>query len=106
MADFPHCDDLVLHRPGTCWACDLYPEQQGVREQLGVNFTGEHDPSKHPCPAELRRPIDTINHWYNNTARTKEQADADAAEYHRVLHKAFADAGLDFPEELNSDAVT
>jgi len=48
----------------------------------GINFTNHHDlKDKHgivmlPCPAEVARPLDTINKWGGNTAKT--QADWDA----------------------------
>jgi len=68
-APFPHCDELVLHRPGTCDVCDLYPRSQGARLWMGVAFT--NDPIPHPlgfmgCPALERRGIGVINSWYGN----------------------------------------
>lgn len=66
MAQFPHCDSNVLHAPGTCRFCDMSPQLQLGRSAAHVNFTGEHDPEKLPCPAENYRPLDTINQWAGN----------------------------------------
>lgn len=63
----PHCDDLVLHAPGTCQYCDEYPERQRKRVRDGVNFTGgEQVPEHSPCPSTLRRPLETIEAWFGN----------------------------------------
>lgn len=57
----PHCDPRILHEPGICWACDLYPDWQQLRQKWGIVFTGQ-DPltgvaSKQlPCPADYNRP--------------------------------------------------
>lgn len=66
IAEFPHCDELVLHAPKTCEVCDLYPQKQKARIDNNINFTGEGDPNKQPCPAESKRPLDTINRWPGN----------------------------------------
>lgn len=68
QAPFPHCDELVLHAPGECEFCDHYPERQRRRERDGVNFTGHHEPGKRTCPAELRRPLSTLEAWGGNVA--------------------------------------
>lgn len=68
-AAFPHCDSSVLHAPGECQYCDHYPDWQQARAVQGINFTGHHDPDKAPCPAERRRPVETINRWYGNVPR-------------------------------------
>jgi len=65
-APYPHCDSNVLHFPKFCVYCDQYPEKQAERIDKGINFTGQQDPNKAPCPAETNRPLDTINHWYGN----------------------------------------
>lgn len=36
---FPHCNTEVLHAPGTCWACDLYPNRQHIRKASGTPWT-------------------------------------------------------------------
>lgn len=53
----PHCDQRILHAPGDCWACDLYPDWQKLRELWGIAFTG-HQPTdgQLPCPADAARP--------------------------------------------------
>lgn len=63
---FPHCDQYVLHAPGQCKYCDDYPTRQAKRVELGINFTGEHDERKIPCPAEMLRPETSINRWHGN----------------------------------------
>lgn len=68
---FPHCDSNVLHAPGECVYCDGQPGLQALREELGINFTGQHDPDKEPCPAEVRRKLETINLWPGNVPRTE-----------------------------------
>jgi len=78
----------------------MFPVRQAERESADVNYTGEYDPAKSLCPAEAFRPVEKINRWYNNTPRTKEQADIDAAEYQKALRKAFVDAGHEYPEEV------
>lgn len=93
----PHCDDLVLHRPKSCYACDMFPARQHEREVTGVNYTGEHDPKKLLCPSEARRPIESINRWYGNVAQTREQADAHYARRERELREALADLGVAYP---------
>lgn len=62
----PHCDQRVLHSPGTCKYCDEYPEWQDARNMWDINFTGEHDPNKTLCPSEAKRDIDTIERWPGN----------------------------------------
>lgn len=71
-APFPHCDDLVLHAPNHCQYCDMYPEKQQERIKSGTNFTGEHNPTKYSCPAELRRSEELINKWSGNRPREYE----------------------------------
>lgn len=69
MAKYPHCDELVLHAPGTCEYCDRYPVDQAIRVSEGINFTGEGNPNKKPCPAEVRRKLSTINKWGGNVPK-------------------------------------
>lgn len=68
-AAMPHCDQRVLHAPGECQYCDMYPEWQDARKMWNINFTGHNDSDKTTCPSEQRRPIETINKWYGNVAR-------------------------------------
>lgn len=77
---FPHCDSRVLHKPGTCEYCDQFPVYQYYREALGINFTGGTDIELLPCPAEVERPIETIERWGGNVAMTTAQRiEADRA---------------------------
>jgi len=58
----PHCDQRILHAPGECWACDLYPDWQALREKWGICFTGQSPMAgglvwkELPCPADYNRP--------------------------------------------------
>lgn len=81
----PHCDQRILHQPGDCWACDLYPDWQALRVKWGIAFTG-HQPEEErlgpvaeitavrrqlPCPADFNRPPDSPSdhrQWPNNRA--------------------------------------
>lgn len=71
-ADFPHCDADVLHAPGMCRYCDDFPELHQARLEANVNFTGEDDPSKDPCPATVRRSLDRIERWGGNVAKSPD----------------------------------
>lgn len=73
MAEFPHCDSLVLHAPGACVYCDLYPDKQDERIRNSVAFTGD-EPERfgHPCPSTLRRPVGVINEWPGNRPVERE----------------------------------
>lgn len=62
----PHCDARVLHAPGQCWSCDGYPDWQLARKTWGINFTGQNNPELLPCPATLKRAVETINLWPGN----------------------------------------
>jgi hypothetical protein len=66
MVQYPHCDQHVLHAPGACEFCDMYPDMQQDRVDRGVNFTGETDPTKLPCPAWARRGSN-CQVWAGNT---------------------------------------
>lgn len=65
---YPHCDSKILHAPGHCEYCDRHPVLQQARVNLGINFTGESDPAKGKCPAEVDRPLNYINLWTGNVA--------------------------------------
>lgn len=57
----PHCDQRILHAPGQCWACDLYPDWQALREKWGIAFSGQVPltgvaMNQLPCPADFNRP--------------------------------------------------
>lgn len=63
-----HCDQKVLHAPKVCQFCDHYPEAQALRQWWGINYTGEHDPGKSPCPSTHTRTDETRDLWYGNRA--------------------------------------
>jgi len=70
----PHCDMFILHAPGMCEYCDA-PSAEPLRVyrvQHGINFTGENDPTKKPCPAEQRRSKEHIDRWPGNRAKPKD----------------------------------
>lgn len=70
----PHCDELVVHAPGACEFCDDFAslaQQQRIRDN--INFTGEGNPNKQPCPAEQRRALSTINRWGGNVAQPRNK---------------------------------
>lgn len=61
-----HCDQMILHAPGICDYCDHYPQFQKLREWWRINFTGEHDPNKAPCPSEHFRSGELRDRWPGN----------------------------------------
>lgn len=65
-APFPHCDSNVLHAPGECVYCDMYPQEQQQRITNGINFTGHG-----LDPATEARPLEIVNRWYGNVPRKK-----------------------------------
>lgn len=67
-AHAPHCDARVLHAPSACRYCDHYKEWQRAREVWGINFTGESDPAKLPCPSTTKRSLEKIERWPGNRA--------------------------------------
>lgn len=66
IQQFPHCDQYVLHRPGSCQYCDAHPDWQELRALWGINFTGDNDDNKIPCPSTRRRPLNTVHAWPGN----------------------------------------
>lgn len=76
---FPHCDEKIVHSPEeNCKYCNESGLQE-IRKAWNINFTGQHDPNKTTCPAEQRRPLNTINKWYGNVPHTPErQASLDS----------------------------
>lgn len=62
----PHCDQSVLHAPGTCEACDHYPDWQAYRQVALINFSNEDDPTKAPCPSTAFRPAEVRDRWPGN----------------------------------------
>jgi hypothetical protein len=53
--EFPHCNAEVLHAPGTCQYCDMFPDRQAARQASHTPFT----------PAEA-------NGWGGNVAQPLE----------------------------------
>jgi hypothetical protein len=73
----PHCDQRILHAPGECWACDMYPDWQALRGKWGIAFTGQAPltgvaGNQLPCPADFNRPLGSKSdhrQWGPNTAQ-------------------------------------
>lgn len=73
----PHCDSRILHAPGECWCCDMYPDWQALREKWGIAFTGQLPltgvaGNQLPCPADFNRPPDSKSdhrRWVPNRAQ-------------------------------------
>lgn len=68
----PHCDNRVLHAPGECDYCDLYPDWQGYRIGAGIAFS-DHEPTdgQLPCPSTATRDAEAINRWGGNRAQRR-----------------------------------
>lgn len=62
-----HCDQTILHAPGACQYCDHYPEAQALRAFWRINYTGENDPNKAPCPSTHFRTDEMRDAWPGNT---------------------------------------
>ena len=74
MIQFPHCDTLILHRPGSCTCCDGHPDWQAFRSAQGVAFSDDTAEfvkahSLLPCPSEFRRPAEVRDRWPGNTPK-------------------------------------
>lgn len=66
---FAHCDQAILHAPGECEYCDLYPEWQELRTAWGIAFTGHpvgENGAVVPCPADVARPNGVHQQWPGN----------------------------------------
>lgn len=63
----PHCDQSILHAPGVCDYCDMYPDWQEFRAAQRINFTGEYSEHFAPCPSEYFRPPEIRDRWPGNT---------------------------------------
>lgn len=66
VGTLPHCDGRVLHSPGACRWCDERSDLQAVRVLYRINFTGEDDPNKTPCPATRDRSLEDVHAWEGN----------------------------------------
>jgi hypothetical protein len=82
----PHCDPRVLHEPGECSTCDVFPQYQALRILWGVNFTGgkkgmmDEDPDNWkalPCPADFARGDLQAHNWYGNRPNRPREDDRD-----------------------------
>ena len=64
--------------------------------QWRINFTGENDPKKAPCPSTYFRPLETIEKWHGNVPMTPEQKRADDI-YYAEITKAIEAIGKRTP---------
>jgi hypothetical protein len=84
--EFPHCDRSVLHNPTLgCEFCNAFPERQQLREIWGINFTGENDPNKTPCPSTRYRSVEHINRWPGNRPKREDGTDVEPPTTERQL---------------------
>ena len=68
LPQFPHCDQRILHSPGTCTYCDVHPDWQALRVAWGIAFTGwTPEGTELPCPADHARG-DNHKLWHGNVA--------------------------------------
>ena len=72
MADFPHCDQNVLHTPGSCTYCDQFPGQQQCRLINRINFTGQDIKGLESCPSDAKRGLGGAHTWPGNVPRSKD----------------------------------
>lgn len=77
-AYMPHCDSSILHAPGACEYCDLYPDWQEYRKIAQIAFTGTEQEQGSasdllaPCPSTFFRTPETRDAWGGNTAKPEE----------------------------------
>ena len=65
----PHCDPSILHSPGSCEACDHYPDWQEHRKVAMIAFSDEKDlEGKAPCPSTYFRDPEVRDRWGGNIA--------------------------------------
>ena len=69
MAEYPHCDQDVLHAPQKCEYCDEFPQKQQHRLDNFINFTGEDDKTKYRCPSDAKRGLGGAHVWGGNTPK-------------------------------------
>lgn len=92
---FPHCDQRILHAPGECTYCDMFPSWQELRDNWGIAFTG-HPPidvdlallgrrdRQLPCPADYNRlPGTPFDHqrWPGNRVVTPDEVPTSILEF-------------------------
>jgi hypothetical protein len=94
LKQFPHCDQSVLHAPKSCTYCDQHEDWQALRLAWGVNFTGETDPEKMPCPSSLRRSARMVHAWPGNRPTNVEVPLGPRTAFEHILE----DSSDDEPE--------
>lgn len=67
----PHCDQLILHSPGTCEYCDRHVDWQAYRAAAGIAFSdmSAADVASNglaPCPSTYRRSAEARDRWGGN----------------------------------------
>jgi len=73
---YPHCDSRILHGPGECEFCDMYPSAQAIRQRDGIAFSGHKWSAAQPipCPADVavaNGERGDYNQWEGNVASMK-----------------------------------
>lgn len=81
-APYPHFDSNVLHAPGACVFCDLYPDAQAAREYEGINFTGYG-----PDPATDKRDLEVIERWGGDIPTTQGDLEEEDAAYEKFIRE-------------------
>ena len=81
---FPHCDAMVLHKPGNCQYCDMYPMKQLDRMESNTNFSDENDSTKLPCPSTYARSAEVRDKWIGNTPKPWNDDGEDGSFYSGV----------------------
>lgn len=71
LITFPHCDALILHKPGTCEVCDMRPDWQALRSAQGIAYSDSSEAEiAHlgltPCPSTYRRSAELRDRWGGN----------------------------------------
>lgn len=74
VSRMPHCDARILHAPGKCHHCDLFADFQQYRLLSEINFTGENDLRKSPCPSLWTRTAAQRDAWPRNRAEKTKYA--------------------------------
>lgn len=97
LAPYPHCDSRVLHKPGECQYCDMYPDRQAARELMGICFTGEKpDDFKGPCPSDYHRGRAGAHSWIGNAPKAHPPQEPPPVDRSvRVLLRAGVPEGTD-----------
>lgn len=101
----PHCDARILHAPGECKYCDWFPQRQQDRITQSINFTGQTDPKKAPCPAMFFRDADSLAHWGGNQPQKCKTCDGEHRIGLALQHRCPECFNLKPPEDCTVDEL-